>query len=54
MLKSNALKVLLVTGLLYTVRFLYLKEAIDRFKELYPKEYQSSFKDPSGTSSYSS
>jgi hypothetical protein len=45
MLKSNLVKVILVTGLLYAVRMLYFSESILKFRELYPAEYQASFHD---------
>lgn len=46
MLKSNTVKVFLVTGLLYAVRFLYLQEAIEAFKQRYPGDYKAAFSDP--------
>lgn len=49
MLKSNIIKVFLVTGLLYAVRFLYLKETIDAFKSQYPADYKTIFSDPNST-----
>lgn len=38
-LESNAFKVVLVTGLLTSVRMLYFSEAISTFKERYPSDY---------------
>ena len=46
MLKSNTVKVFLVTGLLYAVRLLYLEEVIETFKQIYPEDYIAAFSDP--------
>lgn len=45
-LKSNIVKIILTTGLLYSVRCLYFAETIDKFRELYPNEYKVAFDDP--------
>ena len=45
MLKSNLIKVLIATLLIYLVRILYFREAIDFFEQSLPMEYKRFFND---------
>jgi len=45
MLKSNLIKVLIATLLIYLVRILYFREAIDYFEQSLPMEYKRLFND---------
>jgi hypothetical protein len=44
--KSNLAKIFLTTALLYSVRALYLAEAIGRFREVHNAHYRRAFDDP--------
>lgn len=45
MLKSNLIKVVLASFMLYLVRILYFREAIEHFEQILPAEYRRLFDD---------
>ena len=47
MLKSNLIKVIIASLLLYLIRIFYLQEAIDKFQQTLPMEYRRLFEDKS-------
>ena len=53
MLKSNFIKVIIATLLIYLLRILYLREAIDYFEQSLPMEYKRVFEDPYYNKNYS-
>ena len=46
MMKSNLIKVLIASLMLYLVRILYFREAIELFEQSLPSEYKKMFVDP--------
>jgi len=46
MMKSNLIKVVIASFMLYLVRILYFREAIDFFEQSLPSEYKKMFVDP--------
>jgi len=53
MMKSNYIKVILASLMLYLVRMLYLREAIAKFERDLPMEYKKLFNDPNMTKNFS-
>ena len=53
MIKSNIVKVIIASALIYIIRIFYLAEAINYFKLDYPLEYQQTFEDRTMNKPYS-
>jgi hypothetical protein len=53
MMKSNYIKVILASLMLYLVRILYFREAIAKFERDLPMEYKKLFNDPNMTKNFS-